>query len=81
MFCARRARSCLLKFTRILDSDAPFDANCRGTVVFMHAQGSLNNFVFLFRDILEMIENPNLCDHGLALNLLDVPFNVGIKLA
>ena len=50
-------------------------------MVFMHAQGSLNNFAFLFRDILEMIANPNPCDHGLALNLLDIPFNVGIKLA
>jgi len=47
----------------------------------MHAQGSLNNFTFLFRDILEMIANPNPCDNRLAVNLLDVPFNVGIKLA
>ena len=47
----------------------------------MHAQGSLNNLTLFFRDILEMIANPNLCDHGLALNLFDVPFNVGIKLA
>ena len=50
-------------------------------MVFMHDQGSLNNFAFLFRDILEMIANSNPCDHGLALNLLDIPFNVGIKLA
>ena len=47
----------------------------------MDTQGPLNNFALLFRDILEVIANPNPCNHSLALNLLDVPFNVGIKLA
>lgn len=47
----------------------------------MYAQGSLNNLTLFFRDILEMIANPNPCDHGLVIDLLDVSFNVGIKLA
>ena len=47
----------------------------------MNAQSSLNNLTLFFRNILEMIANPNPCDDGLALNLLDVSLNVGIKLA
>jgi hypothetical protein len=65
----------------MLDSNAPLDADCRRTVVFMYTQGSLHNLTLFFRDILEMITNPNPCDHGFAINLLDVSFNIGIELA